>query len=111
MVWDVAEFNCNDGTDIQLYNKNGDANQEWIVREDRSLESVGCPGKVVTIDNADCSDGANVKLYHKHKLHEYNEGDQDWSVESVGEIQGYTKFYFKTLMKGCEKYVHKKGGG
>ena len=63
-----ANSRCAPGTNIDLYEQNGEDWQQWKLNTDGSIESVFCPGMVLNIEggaNGDCAAGTNIILWPK----------------------------------------------
>ena len=63
-----ANSDCAPGTNIDLYEQNGEDWQQWKLNTDGSIESVFCPGMVLNIDggaNSGCAAGTNIILWPK----------------------------------------------
>lgn len=63
-----ANSYCQPGTNINLYQQNGEDWQQWIFNDDGSIESVQCPGMVLNIENGSysgCAASTNIILYPK----------------------------------------------
>jgi hypothetical protein len=72
---------CLPGTDIVLWQNNGNDFQKWFFKDDGSLESVHCHGMVMDIEGSSCA-GKFVKIYNK-----INSTSQVWSMEADGILR------------------------
>ncbi|XLP22167.1 RICIN domain-containing protein [Bacillus toyonensis] len=94
-VIDVAHESTGNGANIQQYDYNGGANQQWVFFQlDGGYYAITNrnSGKVVDVDHGSTGNGANIQQY------DYNGGaNQQWSFQEVGPFELPTPIQTQSL--------------